>query len=324
MQSFALLSEVRIRVEVALERTCRPSKRVKPDEQTQRGEGTGESVLPCRLVLRRLDDLRAHPSYIKHRLCTCPRQLNALAALGEHAFDQPIVVTKSGTIIDGYARWGLARQQSRTEILCLEYDLTEEEALRWIIRSHGPSQGMNGYCRSLLAQDLEPYVRENARSNQQLGGQIKGSSTLTEAQKIDVRSTIAAFAGVSSGSFAKAAYLFKFGDPVIQNAARLGEISVHKGWQWSRLPSKQQPKALEDHRSLHGVTRVSRKLIQRHIRRLAPERLIPLTLNCVVTPLIPDRQAVLDSILVTMIDAPGQIAYFTNDAMRSLTLGEPT
>lgn len=81
---------------------------------------------------------------------------------------------KNGIIIDGYARWELARRQGRQTIPCLEYDLTDEEALRWLIQSHRPSRGLNSYSRVLLALDLEPRLQERARANQQAGGQNKG------------------------------------------------------------------------------------------------------------------------------------------------------
>ncbi|MGA9354367.1 MAG: ParB/RepB/Spo0J family partition protein, partial [Terriglobales bacterium] len=114
------------------------------------------------------------------------------------AFQFPILVTRTGVIIDGYARWELAQRQDRETIVCLEYDLSDKEALQWFIQTHIPSEGLNGFCRSLLALDLEPTLQEAARANQRTGGQIKGSSNLTEAQMIDVRSEIAAIAKVST------------------------------------------------------------------------------------------------------------------------------
>lgn len=140
----------------------------------------------CRLVILFLDQLCPHPSYIRHGLSVSTSQLSALMALGDLAFQQPIMVTRTGTIIDGYARWELARRLGRQSIPCLEYDVDEKEALRWLILCHRPSKGFNGYCRSLLALDLEPSLRPKARANQQIGGQQKESSDLTEAQKLEL------------------------------------------------------------------------------------------------------------------------------------------
>jgi hypothetical protein len=244
--------------------------------------------------------------------------LTALLALGDLAFEQPIIVTQTGIVIDGYARWELARKHGRRSILCLEYELSVEEALHRLIVSHHPSKGFTGYCRSLLALDLEPCLREIARLNQQIGGQKKEASDLTEAQKIDARSEMASIANVSTGSLTKAKQVVINGDPVIQNATKYGEIRVHRAWQLSRLPRNRQREQLEEFRSRKGVGVVSRRLIQKHVARMAPTQLIPRTLGDALKALNPDRIAVLDVIVVSEIDTPGCVAYFTKDAIKCL------
>lgn len=272
----------------------------------------------CRLVTLSVDQLRAHASYVKHQLSVSTAQLTALSALGDLAFEQPIVVTKAGILIDGYARWELARRQGRQSILCIEYELSGEEALRRLILAHHPSPGFNGYCRSLLALDLEPYLRERARLNQQIGGQKKGNSDLTEAQKVHVRSEMASISKVSAGNLTKAKLLLSNCDPGIQNATKSGEIRVHRAWQLSRLSHHRQREKLEEFRSCKGVGLISRRLIKKHVAKAAPPQLVPRTLRNMLGSLIPDRMAVLDAIVVSDIDAPGRIAYFTIDAIASL------
>jgi hypothetical protein len=283
------------------------------DGQTQNSTG-----FQCRLVVLQVGELCPHPSYIRHQLSASASHLSALAARGDLAFREPIVVTRNGFIIDGYARWELARRQGRQTILCLEYELSEEDALRWLIQSHRPSRGFSGYCRSLLALDLEPSLQEAARANQRKGGQTKGSSTLTKAPSVDVRSEIAAVASVSSGTFSKAKQVAKAADPTIQQAVKAGEISVHKAWQWNRLAPQQQVQRLEEYRSSKGTNLVSRRLIQKHVARMLPTQLFPPRLGDLLKPLIPDRLAVLESILVSEIDAPGRAAYFTAGAIDAL------
>lgn len=272
----------------------------------------------------RVDALHPHPSYVKHKLSVSPDHLAALARAGEPCFRLPIIVTRSGVIIDGYARWELARRQHREKIVCLEYDLTDEEALRWLIQTHSPSKGLNGFCRSLLALDLEPVLQEAARANQRTGGQMKGSSNLTEAQKVDVRSEVAAIANVSIGNVPKAKRVLNSAVPEIQRAARVGEISVHKAWKWSSASPQQQLTNLEEHRSSKGPNLVSRRLIQKHVAEMAPTRLFPPSLGDLLRPLSPDQLAVLDSIVVSEIDSPGQVAYLTMGAMRWLRPTEGT
>jgi ParB-like chromosome segregation protein Spo0J len=287
------------------------------DEQQPRRKDE-EADLPCQLVVRSLDELRPHPSYVRHQLSVTASQLSALLELGDVAFQQPIVISIGGVIVDGYARLELARRQGRRSILCLEYDLTEEEALRWLIQTHRPLRGLNPYNRTLLALDLAPSLQEAARTNQRIGGQNKGSSNLTEAQKVDVRSKTASTAGVSSGQVAKVEQVSKCAPPRVQDALKSSEIRVHKAWQWRRLTPQGQEEKLEDYRSQKGTEQTSRRLIQKHVQRLVPTQLIPPTLGELLKPMLPDRAVVLDLIVVSEIGAPGKIAYLTGDAMLTL------
>ena len=270
-----------------------------------------------KLVNRCLDELRPHPSYVRHGLSSSPKQLSALVAIGELAFREPIVVTSNGLIVDGYARFELAQRQRRETVLCLEYELSEEEALRWLLQRHRPSQGLSAFNRALLALDLEPSLQERARANQQRGGQSKGPSSLTEAQTVDVRSKIAGDAGVSPGTLDKVRKV-KSADPKIREAARAEEISIHMASQWWHLPAHQQLKKLEEYRGRKGTTLTSRRLIQKHIATMAPTRLIPWNLGDVLKPFVPNRSPALDSIVVAEIDAPGNIVYLTQNALRTL------
>ena len=241
-----------------------------------------------------------------------------LGDLGRMAFREPIIKTRNGIIVDGYARWELARRQGRQTILCLEYDLTDEEALRWLIQSHRPSRALNAYSRILLALDLEPFLQEQARANQHTGGQSKGSSHLTEAQRLDVRSEVAAVAGVSTGNVTKVKQLRKTAHPRVEKAVRTGEISIHKAWQWSRLLPPHQSRHLEEYQSRKGTNQTSWRRIQKHVARLSPTQLIPPSLGDLLKPIVSDRSAALDSIVVTEVDAPGCIAYLTKAALFTL------
>ncbi|MGA3104585.1 MAG: hypothetical protein ABSD53_08910 [Terriglobales bacterium] len=271
-----------------------------------------------KLVERRLEELRPHPSYARHRISPSPKQLLALASIGDLAFCEPMVITSKGLIVDGYARFELAQRERRETLLCLEYELSEEEALRWLLYRHRPSQGQSAFNRALLALDLEPSLQETARVNQQWGGQNKGSSSLTEAQTVNVRSKIAADADLSAGTLGKVRVILNSADRKIQDATKIEEISIHKACQWSQLPAHQQVKELEKYRSRKGINQTSRRLIQKHVARLAPSHLIPLNLAGLLKPFAPNRSPTLDSIIVAEIDAPGKIAYFTKEAVRAL------
>lgn len=153
-----------------------------------------------RLVVCLVHELQQHPSYIRNHLTVSPSQLSVVAAHGDVALQQPIVITRNRWIIDGYARLEFAQRQGLASVLCIEYDLTDEEGLRWLIQSHRHSRSLNSHIGILLALDLEPLLQEKARANQQAGGRNKGSSNLTEAKSFDVRSEIAV-EGVDEGIF---------------------------------------------------------------------------------------------------------------------------
>lgn len=278
----------------------------------------------CRLVTCRVDELHPHPSYVRHQCSVSAAQLSALAALGDLAFREPIVITRGRAIIDGYARYQLAQRQGFTTIDCLEHDLTDEESLPWLIQSHRPSRGLNAFCRILLALDLEPFLQEQARANQRTGGRDKNASNLTEAKRLDVRSEVAAAAGASTGNVTKVRQLRRMADPRVEQSVRAGQISIHRAWQWSRLSHRQQVRELEEYQSRKGTNQTSRRLIQKHVATLAPSKLIPPTLGDLLKPIVPDRSAVLDSIVVTEVNASGNVAYLTKDALRTLkSIKEP-
>jgi len=218
----------------------------------------------CEIVTVRIDELRSHPSYALHHVAVPAAQISVLSSLGEFAFREPIVITRDRIVVDGYARLHLARQQGRGTIVCLKYDLTEEEALRWLVQSRRPSRGLNAYMRIILALDSEPYLREKARENLRAGGRSKGSSNLTESNRIDVRSEVAAIAGVSTGNVTKVKQLRKTAEAALEQAVRDGEISIHRAWLWSYESPERQLELLRLRRLEVGVKKKTKILISQH------------------------------------------------------------
>jgi hypothetical protein len=222
------------------------------------------SKLSGRLVMCRVDELRSHPSYIRHNLSVAPAQISALAARGDLAFRDPLVVTCDHIVIDGYARWQLARRQGRAALTCLEYQLSQDESLQWILERHQRQRGLNPFIRILLALDLEPSLQEKARANQRVGGEEKGRSNLTQAQRVVVRSQVASAAGTSSGSVTKVKQLLLTAHQEVPEALRCGEISIHRAWLWSKLLPNQQLDALKMYRTKKGMGKAIRDAVARH------------------------------------------------------------
>jgi hypothetical protein len=241
--------------------------------------------------------------------------LSALDERGDFAFQEPLMITRNRTIIDGYSRWELARRQGRTTVTCIEYDLTEQEALHWLLQRHRRVEGLNAFCRIVLALDLEPWFREQARVNQSAGGQIKGSSKLTEAERVDVRSEIAAAAGVSVGSVTKVKQVMTTACTELQDALRNGEVSIHRASLWREMSSENQRRALMLHRGEKGVKKTIRRLISNHMSKspvLAESPELAALARC-LSQLQPSQIA---SVAIAALNVPGKAVFVTEELLQ--------
>ena len=123
---------------------CGQSSQPDQYERIQHGaQASGLQFAGPRIMTCSVEDFRRHPSYARHGLSVSAAQLAALARLGEAAFHDPLVITRDRTVIDGYGRWELAKRCGNRQVTCIEYDLTEAEALRWLIQAHLSSRGLN-------------------------------------------------------------------------------------------------------------------------------------------------------------------------------------
>lgn len=59
-----------------------------------------------------LETLRPHPVYLRHGITVSSRKVTALMALGDFAFKDPLVIASGGVVLDGYARWEVAKRQA--------------------------------------------------------------------------------------------------------------------------------------------------------------------------------------------------------------------
>jgi hypothetical protein len=274
----------------------------------------GRLVGGGQLVTCRLDELRPHPSYVRHNLTIPASQLSALADRGDRAFLEPLMITQDRTILDGYARFELARLQKRTTLPCIAYELTESEALHWLLQKHRRSNGLNDFTRILLALELEPWLKEKARSNQRAGGRQKGSSKLTEAGRLDVRSEIAATAGVSVGNVTKVKQLQVTAHSELLQALRSREISIHRAWLWSKKPRVQQLTELRQHRDNRATNKIKR-LTARHKPKSVT---VPLDPAGVFKRLARLDSKELAALSVAVLKGFGKAIYLTEDLLQSL------
>jgi hypothetical protein len=231
------------------------------------------------------------------------------------AFQSPLVVTPGGVVIDGYERWELARQLDRHSLPCIAYDLTEDQALQWLIHLHERSSGLNDFCRILLALDLEPVLREAARANQRAAGEGKLSSNLTEAHRRDVRQEIAKTAQVSVGNVSKVKEILAKAVPEVVLALKNGDVRVHRAWQWTPLSPAGQRAALQEFQSQRGVRKAIRGLVSRHKRQEPPIAADITDLTHLLRGL---ESGSLDSVSVSVIDVPGRTVFLTKELFHSL------
>jgi hypothetical protein len=236
-----------------------------------------QNKCPGKIVTCDPQELRPHPSYARHGLAVSADKLSALRARGEVAFLEHISITRDRIIIDGYDLWELAKEAQRPILHCIEYDLSETEALEWLLHRHRRSAGLNDYSRIMLALDLEPELKEKARANKQTGGRQKGWSNLTTAEQVHVRSEIAKAAGVSEGNVTKVNQLNETCADELKKALSNDEISIH--WAW-----KLRDESPEDQLDALGRLRLRTEIRQRAARRRR-ELSIPQNANGIVNRL---------------------------------------
>jgi len=220
-----------------------------------------------RPVVRRTDKLRPHPSYLRHHLAVPAHQLSAILSLGDASFLEPLAITQEGIIIDGCARWAIAKQQGREQLACLEYRLSETEALERFIHKHCGYKGLNAFCRIVLALELEASLQEKAFLHQQAGGQHRAWSKLTKAEQVHVRSGIAKAANASEGNVTKVKQLRETCAPGYIEALYNGEISIHWAWKLREASPEDQLDAIDRFRLEKGLRTDIRQLAARRRKR---------------------------------------------------------
>ena len=211
-----------------------------------------------------VDSLRAHPEFTKHLPGYSTAEVSALADRGDSAFESPLTVTQDGYVLEGHALWQLAKLQKRLTIRCIVREMSKEQALLHIIDRNRGSKGINDFVRILLALELEPWFKERAKVNQRMGGREKGSSQLTEADRLDVRLEVARAAGVSVGNVSKVKHILQNAVPDLVESLRLGEISISQGANWAKTSPADQGALLANSRECRGIHRTINILLKKH------------------------------------------------------------
>jgi hypothetical protein len=244
-----------------------------------------------------------------------PRKLAALTERGDQAFFDPIVISHERIVIDGYARWELAKRTERRMLPCFQRELSSEDALEELIRTHCASFALTDFVRIELALDLEPHFQEKALMNQQAGGQGKGLSKLTIAERVNTRQEIARAAGVSSGNVRKVKNILAHACTTLVEAARTKEVSINLADKWCLEPEQQQLENLRIMRIERGIKRKARNYVAAHLARqlTSPQDRQAIKLSDLVR-LLSDA----GPIDVEIVDAPGRTILATKELIDSL------
>jgi ParB-like chromosome segregation protein Spo0J len=277
------------------------------------------------LVTYSPDQLRPHPAYVASGVSVPAAKLAALMTLGDAALAAPILTTSGGVIIDGHARLEVARRQHRTTVLCLAYDIGDNEALQFLIAAHSQPSSFNTFARVGLALHLEPALRERARDHQRQAGRNRGSSTLTEPDRLDVRSEIGRIAAASAGTVTKVKQLLNKAIPEVLDALRLDEVSIDRAWQWCGLDVYKQREKLRALLSEKGVRRTIRILLARQKARVSPARasfsparLTGSELSEILAGISSNGRTVDVAVVVAPVAAPGDFIVVSHQLYKSL------
>jgi hypothetical protein len=193
-----------------------------------------------RPVVRSPEQLRLHRALEKLGWTSVIDELNDAARLKNQSIPEPILITTNGTILAGFGHWRLAVFEERREIPCIEYPLSEEEALRFILTHHQPRRGWNAFVRICVALTLEPYFQQRALDNMRVGGKYKGWANLPDLQRIEVRQEVANAATVGARNVTSVKVLLKLAHPRLIKALRDGTLTINGAIQFCKLSRAEQ------------------------------------------------------------------------------------
>ncbi len=222
----------------------------------------GTSRLEGRPVVRFPEQLRLHPALEEIGWTGVVDEFNDAARLTSPAATEPILITKNGTILAGLGRWRAAIDSKR-EINCIEYPLTEDEALQFIIRHHRPELGWNAFVRIRLALTQQAFFQQRALDNMRVGGKYKGLANLPEAQHVDVRQEIARSAGVGTRNVGNVRTLLQNAHSKLIEALQNGTLTINAAMPFCKLSKAEQLERFIRHSEDREISKVIRTAVSR-------------------------------------------------------------
>ena len=176
---------------------------------------------------------------------------------------EPVLITTNGTILAGFGSWRLAVFERRHEIHCIEYPLSEDESLQFILTHHQTRCGWNAFVRICLALTLETSLQQRALDNMRAGGKYKGSANLPDVQRIDARHEIARAAGVGPRNVSNVKTVLEVVHPRLLEALRDGALTINRAIQFCKLPRAEQLEQFIRYSEERATNNVIRRSIAR-------------------------------------------------------------
>ncbi len=173
----------------------------------------------------------------------------------------PILITANGTVISGFREWEAALHDQCAAIECIEYCLSDDEALQFVLTNQRPRRFWNSFSRIRLALELDPYFQAKASANQSLGGKYKGSANLPEAARIEVRQEIARLAGVGPRNVSHVKTILEKAHPRLIDALQDGTLSIHRAVQLCNLSRSEQSEQLLSYTAERATSKVIRQAV---------------------------------------------------------------
>lgn len=204
------------------------------------------------------DELRLHPVLVRLNLIHLILEPNHALRLKSPRVSEPILLTSNGTIIAGFRNWHEAVSDGRPLVECIEYPLSDEEALQSILTDHQPTRTWNNFTRVRVALELEPYFQKRALANQITGGRHKGSANLPKAGHIDVREEIAIIAAVSGRTVSNVKTILEKAAPKVIDALQVGALRINRALSWCAMPKWRQIEIYTDYQLKRAQGKVIR------------------------------------------------------------------
>jgi hypothetical protein len=257
-----------------------------------------------RLVVRFPEQLRMHHALKEIALIGVIDEINEAARLKCQPVLEPILITKNGTILAGYERWQLALFEGRREIDCIEYPLSENESVQFILSHHRTRRGWNPFVRICLALTLESCFQQKALENMRSGGKYKGSASLPEVQRIDVREEIASVAAVGARSVSNTKTILKAAHPRLIAALRESALTINGAIQLCKLPKAEQLEQFIQRSEERATSKVIRRSINRPRREASSL----------------DAVTILDALQQQEVRQPGSVAVQVSRFQRTVVI----